>query len=53
VPFRQFSLFDHEIAHEWAVSTNSIKIPIKSIDNKLSVNNRAEAADVARELKLL
>ncbi len=46
-------LSNPEIARELVVSTNTIKTQVKSIFNKLNVNNRVEAADVARELNLL
>jgi len=46
-------LSNPEIARELVVSTNTIKTQVRSIYNKLNVNNRAEAADAARELKLL
>jgi len=46
-------LSNPDIARELVVSTNTIKTQVKSIFNKLNVNNRAEAAEVARELNLL
>jgi LuxR family transcriptional regulator, maltose regulon positive regulatory protein len=41
------------IAQELVVSTNTIKTQVKSIYHKLNVNSRAQARDLARELKLL
>ena len=46
-------LSNPEIARELVVSPNTIKTQVKSIFNKLSVNSRTAAADVARELNLL
>ncbi len=46
-------LSNPEIARELVVSTNTIKTQVKSIFNKLNVNKRAEAAEVARELNLV
>ncbi len=46
-------LSNPEIARELVVSTNTIKTQVKSIFNKLNVNKRAEAAEVARELNLI
>ena len=42
-----------EIAHELVVSTNTIKTQVQSIYRKLNVNSRDEAADMARQLKLI
>jgi DNA-binding NarL/FixJ family response regulator len=40
------------IANELIVSPNTVKAHVKSIYRKLAVNNRAEAAAAARELRL-
>jgi LuxR family transcriptional regulator, maltose regulon positive regulatory protein len=44
-------LSNAEIAQQLVVSINTIKTQIKSIFRKLNVTTRAEAADVARQLK--
>jgi LuxR family maltose regulon positive regulatory protein len=41
------------IARELVVSTNTIKTQVQSIYRKLNVNSRDEAADMARQLKLI
>jgi LuxR family maltose regulon positive regulatory protein len=41
------------IAEQLVVSTNTIKTQVKSIYHKLNVTSRAEAREVAHELKLL
>jgi LuxR family maltose regulon positive regulatory protein len=46
-------LSNPEIARELVVSTNTIKTQVQSIYRKLNVNSRDEAADMARQLKLL
>ncbi len=46
-------LSNPEIARELVVSPNTIKTQVQSIYRKLNVNSRAEAADMARQLKLL
>ncbi len=46
-------LSNPEIARELVVSTNTIKTQLQSIYRKLNVNNRDEAREMARELKLL
>jgi ATP/maltotriose-dependent transcriptional regulator MalT len=46
-------LSNPEIARELVVSTNTIKTQLQSIYRKLNVNNREQAADVARQLSLL
>ncbi|HTP11542.1 MAG TPA: LuxR C-terminal-related transcriptional regulator, partial [Anaerolineae bacterium] len=46
-------LANPEIARELVVSTNTIKTQVQSIYRKLNVNSRAEAAEMARQLKLL
>jgi LuxR family maltose regulon positive regulatory protein len=46
-------LSNPEIAHELVVSTNTVKTQVQSIYRKLNVNSRDEAADMARQLKLL
>jgi LuxR family maltose regulon positive regulatory protein len=46
-------LSNPEIARELVVSTNTIKTQVQSIFRKLNVSNREEAAEIARELKLL
>lgn len=46
-------LSNPEIARELVVSTNTIKTQVQSIYRKLNVTNRSEAADMARQLKLL
>jgi ATP/maltotriose-dependent transcriptional regulator MalT len=42
-----------EIAHELIVSVNTVKGHVKNIYRKLNVNNRVEAGETARRLKLL
>ena len=46
-------LSNPEIARELVVSTNTIKTQVQSIYRKLNVNSRDEAADMARQLKLM
>jgi LuxR family maltose regulon positive regulatory protein len=46
-------LSNPEIARELVVSTNTIKTQLQSIYRKLNVTSRAEAGEVARELKLV
>ncbi len=46
-------LSNPEIARELVVSTNTVKTQVKSIYRKLDVSNREQAAEMARELKLL
>jgi LuxR family maltose regulon positive regulatory protein len=46
-------LSNAEIARELVVSTNTIKTQVKSIFRKLNITSRAEARDMARELKLI
>jgi LuxR family maltose regulon positive regulatory protein len=46
-------LSNPEIAHELVVSTNTVKTQVQSIYRKLNVSSRDEAADMARQLKLL
>ena len=46
-------LSNADIARELVVSSNTIKSHIKSIYRKLGITSRAEARDVARDLKLL
>ena len=46
-------LSNPEIARELVVSPNTIKTQVQSIYRKLNVNSRDEAADMARQLKLL
>jgi LuxR family maltose regulon positive regulatory protein len=46
-------LSNPEIARELVVSTNTIKTQVQSIYRKLNVNSRDEAADMARQLKLI
>ncbi len=46
-------LSNPEIARELVVSTNTIKTQVQSIYRKLNVNSRDEAADMAKQLKLV
>ena len=46
-------LSNPEIAVELVVSTNTIKTQLQSIYRKLNVNNREQASEVARGLKLV
>jgi LuxR family maltose regulon positive regulatory protein len=46
-------LSNPEIARELIVSPNTIKTQVQSIYRKLNVNSRDEAADMARQLKLI
>ena len=46
-------LSNPEIARELVVSPNTIKTQVQSIYRKLNVNSRDEAADMARQLKLI
>jgi LuxR family maltose regulon positive regulatory protein len=46
-------LTNPEIARELVVSTNTVKTQVQSVYRKLNVNSRAEAAEMARQLKLL
>ncbi len=46
-------LSNPEIARELVVSPNTIKTQVQSIYRKLNVNSRDEAANMARQLKLL
>ena len=46
-------LTNPEIARELVVSTNTIKTQVQSIYRKLNVNSRDEAAEMARQLKLM
>ena len=45
-------LSNPEIARELIVSVNTVKTQVQSIFRKLNVNNRQEAREVARQLKL-
>ncbi|MCC6457749.1 MAG: hypothetical protein IT328_22530 [Caldilineaceae bacterium] len=46
-------LSNPEIADELVVSLNTVKTHVKNIYGKLAVHSRAEARDVARQLKLI
>lgn len=46
-------LTNPEIAAEFIVSTNTIKTQVQSIFRKLNVNGRDEAAEAARQMKLI
>jgi LuxR family maltose regulon positive regulatory protein len=46
-------LSNPEIARELVVSPNTIKTQVQSIYRKLNVNSRDEAAEMARQMKLV
>jgi LuxR family maltose regulon positive regulatory protein len=46
-------LSNPDIARELVVSPNTIKTQVQSIYRKLNVNSRDEAAELARQLKLV